>query len=335
MRSALAKVGFRSRLLDNVIDVAACEVYVDYRDEDAVKDVWRGWWVETLLPTGGLEHLLYSCAGIKRSAAILYAYVFSPVWDFGNTTFAHLVEMIIEYALSEGTGKGMRSDDDAFLLPSSHPLMSPLQPTDHKASPELHNFKVLHANVVRTISHATVVSHLGVSEDACEILYHATSWTGAASISNDRALVDCGRPCLDFGKRRSFYVTPTLSTALAWADRNRRRWARECAIVVLAVPRADLRKLSFVAFDAPDEEWVRLTSDSRRCEKLPARNELDRVDFVRGPMVANADDVARHGAAPTTHKHMLWQVAFKSSFAEDLVAGCIAAVIWQSKHTNA
>lgn len=328
VRSALEKVGFKARLLDKMLDVSACDVYGDYSDEDAVNDVWLRWCTCQCVtsPTGPLADVLYACVGLKRSSAMRYAEVFGPVWDFGHTTLFQLVEMIVEYAL--GRAGPLRSDDASFLLPSSHAFMSPLA----KRHRELHNVKVLHANIARTISAATLASHISplTSKDV-HMLYHATNWTGAVNISNDGPLVDFGRPCLDFGKRRSFYLTPTLPTALAWAARNRRRWAGECAIVVFAVKKADFGRLVTIKFDDPSDKWMRLTSDSRRCETVPAKNELDYADVVHGPVVANAEDVARHGATPTTHKDMLWQVAIKSRSAEDVIAGGLAAVVWLRK----
>jgi len=275
-------------------------------------------------PTGALADILYTCVGLKRSSATRYVEIFGPVWDFGHTTLVHLVEMIVEFALNRV--HPMRSDDTSFLLPPGHPFMSPLAKQPHG---ELRNVQVLHANVANKISETTLASHFDMPD--VQLLYHATHWRGAVNITNNGPLVDFGRTCLDFGKRRSFYLTPTLPTALSWTTRNRLRWAGECAIVVFAVPKADLGRLVTIKFDGPSEKWMRLTSDSRRCEADPAKNELDDADIVHGPMVANAEDVAHRGVNPTTHRDMLWQVAIKSHSAEGVFAGSLAAVVWLRK----
>ena len=99
VRSALQKVGFDACLAERY--GSDCVLCGGGSDEDAVKDVWHRWTRDGADGWNGadLADLLRWRAGIEKSAAIRYAEVFGPVWDFGHTTFAHLVEMIIEYAL--------------------------------------------------------------------------------------------------------------------------------------------------------------------------------------------------------------------------------------------
>ena len=99
VRSALQKVGFDARLVDKY----GAELICGSSEEDAVKDVWYRWQRDATRDGAwdgvGLADLLHLRGGIEASVAIRYAGVFGPIWDFGHTTFAHLVEMIIEYAL--------------------------------------------------------------------------------------------------------------------------------------------------------------------------------------------------------------------------------------------
>ena len=65
---------------------------------------------------------------------------------------------------------------------------------------------------------------------------------------------------------------------------------------------------------------------------MPLRNELDRVDFVTGPMVANAEAVANRGQVPKVHRpNALSQVAIKSDLAENAMMDALSAVMWIRK----
>ena len=99
VRSALLKVGFDARLVGKY----GGELFSGGSDEDAVKDVWYRWQRgagDEASDGLGLADLLHLRGGIETRAAVRYADVFCPIWDSGHTTFAHLVEMIVEYALS-------------------------------------------------------------------------------------------------------------------------------------------------------------------------------------------------------------------------------------------
>lgn len=325
LRSALEKVGFRARLLDKVLDEKVSRAYEDYNDQDAVKDLWHRWIKkgrESFDATKGLGDILYSYAGIRRSTTTVYARVFGPIWNFGHTSLDDLVEVIIEYALDKYAPL-RSSKTQKFLLQDDHDFMSPLV----GVHPKLTNTKIKHANVY-SISEATLAKEFGLN-DSLRLFFHTTNWEGAANMTNDRPLVEFGRRCLDFGKSRSFYMTPTLSTAISWAEKNRRCWHGECAIVVFLIRTAELAELDSLVFDTPDDKWGGIVKDSRQCRKQPPRNSADDLDIVSGPMVANATDVAFYGADPTPHRPtVLLQAAVKSRKAEALLGRSMAAVIW-------
>ena len=322
IRRALERVGFKASLIDRHLKEVQRE-YRDYNSVDATKLVWLRWHSSlTSRLNPSLLEMLYSCAGIKRSAAVEYARTFGPVWTEGHLTFVQLLDYIIEYAL--GRYVPIRPKTSRFLLPIDHARLTSLT----RPRGELKNLSVLHANVLTNDLASAVIDYIKVPPN-CELLYHATNWSGAVDMTNDRPLAGIGRPCLDFGKMPSFYTTPSLPTALAWAQNRRASWSDECAIVVFTTPNTRLQEISFAS---PDHEWARLTRDSRSCSPLPRRNSLDKVDIVRGPMVANAEAVASRNAMPKTHKPLLFQVAVKSAAAEQMMADSLAAVLWLSKN---
>ena len=125
LRSALERVGFKSRLIDrHLVDRESHREFRDYNDVDAVRLVWLQWRkASTEVRGDDLLDLLYTCAGIKKSAAVEYASTFGQVWNEGQLTFVQLIDLIIEYAL--GRYAPIRPPSTSFLLPMDHaPLTS-------------------------------------------------------------------------------------------------------------------------------------------------------------------------------------------------------------------
>jgi uncharacterized protein involved in exopolysaccharide biosynthesis len=76
---------------------------------------------------------------------------------------------------------------------------------------------------------------------------------------------------------------------------------------VFALPKTVLATLSRVEFDGPTDDWVFLTTDSRRCAFHPDRNRLDKVDLVSGT-------ISNPAAAQKQTAEQLSAIAFNLSF---------------------
>lgn len=185
---------------------------------------------------------------------------------------------------------------------------------------------IAHLNVAAGMTSATVARRMrelrlkrGEGLD-----FHATSWESAFRIWERGVNRERGRPCLDFGVSRSFYVTPELSVALEWAMKRRDAFASQPAIVVFAIQRP--LPLLHHEFTRADQAWTELTLSSRRCEV--DSNELDEFDFVSGPMVANPSAVIDHDARPRAHAPPRFQLACKSNAAAGVLTPSLVAIAW-------
>ncbi len=185
---------------------------------------------------------------------------------------------------------------------------------------------IAHLNVAAGATSATVarlMRELRLKRDE-GLGFHATSWESAFRIWERGVNREQGRPCLDFGLLRSFYVTPELLVAMEWAMTRRDAFASQTAILVFAIQRP--LPLLHHEFPRADQAWMELTLSSRRCEV--DSNELDEFDFVSGPMVANPAAVIDHGARPRAHVPPRFQLACKSNAAAGVLTPSLLAIVW-------
>ena len=160
------------------------------------------------------------------------------------------------------------------------------------------------------------------------LFYHATSWGNSLYIARDGVNNSYGRQCLDFGYNPSYYTSPSIDDALDWAERNYLHWKKECAILVYAVP--ILNNMNIKVFKSATDEWSRLVTISRRCNKK-YKNELDKYDFVFGPMLQKPDDIIYNNKSATPHMPLKNQLACKNDNASKFLDKCYVGTIWLEK----
>lgn len=169
----------------------------------------------------------------------------------------------------------------------------------------------------------------GADEDA--LFFHATNWKTYADVLQIGILASKNRKCLDFGVTPSFFMSPAYAVTEDYASKRNRLWSDECCVLIFKVPNSVLNdRVRTKTFRGPTEEWKRLTQSSRSCQV--AFNELDRYEFVFGPMVANPEQVAKLSQEPVTHTVAKFQLASKKDVSNKLLMdnflGCVFFDKW-------
>lgn len=225
-----------------------------------------------------------------------------------------IVEMVIEHAL------GMHAPVQKH--PGSKYYYPDLDGDEWNA---VENTTVKHCNSDLTATNmAERVTQLVASHPNKQVFYHATSWNAALAILDSGVAHFMGRKCLDFGAGPSFYATPDMQAAIQWAEKKRDYWDKQTAIMVFCVDyhhhhRDNVNKKMF---ESANTKWRDLVTASRRC----VINELDRCDFVYGPMAANVSEIAQKNAKP--HKPPKYQLACKGTKADDIMTHALKGIFW-------
>ena len=117
------------------------------------------------------------------------------------------------------------------------------------------------------------------TKDGHDLYFHATSWGACLSILK-RIDSSVGRPCLDFGKEPSFYLSFTLRDSLDWGQKlDKSATSHETGIIVFSLPKnlpEQLKKKKLVG-----KEWEEVTALSRRCKEIDDSKFYD-YDFIEG-----------------------------------------------------
>jgi hypothetical protein len=155
-------------------------------------------------------------------------------------------------------------------------------------------------------------------------LFHATSWGSLKNIKKHGIILSKGRPCLDFGIQPGFYLTPDIRTCLEWGARSAPVSSNEIAILVYKIPlqyiinqesskvfaKTHVNEFTGILFNDVSYEWRNLTASSRQC--IDYVNDLDKVDYVYGPMVKNPQPIKDKREQPQAHYPLKWQFTVKS-----------------------
>ena len=191
--------------------------------------------------------------------------------------------------------------------------------------------KYWNVNYNYEITPREIIVNLGKCLDLSDktIFYHATSWGNSLYITRDGVKNSYGRQCLDFGYNPSFYTSPSIDDSLDWAERNYLHWKKECAILVYAVP--TLNNMNVKVFKSATNEWSKLVTLSRRCNKK-YKNELDKFDFVFGPMLQKPDDIIYSNRNATPYMPLKNQLACKNENASKFLDKCYVGTIWLEKY---
>ena len=159
-------------------------------------------------------------------------------------------------------------------------------------------------------------------ESSKQLFYHATNWQNTAGILEYGPDHTTGRLCMDFGNRRSFYVTPDINTAIEWTTRDIFKF--EGAIVVFALNMTGLKNKRM--FPSPNDQWKKLVKDSRMCRYK--RNELD---FIYGPMLKNTKNIRDPKEQSEAHSPVRWQLASKKEESDEVLKSAMVGAIFIKK----
>lgn len=170
-----------------------------------------------------------------------------------------------------------------------------------------------------------------IKKDDYIIFYHCTNWKSCLKIIEYGSVSYWGKSCLDFGILSSFYLTPDITFALSWGEKNRKRWNDEVGILVYRISKrllaSGVKKYKVKYFTSANDEWKQLTTNSRRCTEQ--NNVLDKYDFIYGPIVSNVHNIDKEEAQ--THNPIIFQLATKTEKANKYLKNHYIGSIWIEK----
>jgi hypothetical protein len=297
---------------------------INITPDEVAQELAKNWFTKTWInyPHNSIYAILLS-TGFKSKTALELAKVLTPFKTNGSSySTHHLFDFAIEYL------KGKY--DPIGAIGQSHLFHHPVQDewfTDER-HPNVH-FVNMHAPLSLNEEHMRALTiHPRLQQTPnTRIFYHGTNWGGSLSIL-ERINHVFGRKCLDFGILNSFYCTPHLSDALQWCEKHRDGWKSELCIVAFRVPYP--LPFNTKIFKDVDAEWRKLVKDSRLCKQRI--NDLDRYDFVYGPMCANPIPIQRKNATAVPHRPtMKFQLCSKTDRADEYLQQCMTCIAFFPK----
>jgi hypothetical protein len=115
-----------------------------------------------------------------------------------------------------------------------------------------------------------------------------------------------------------------------WGSTLQNKFSKEVCILVFSVPAALPSHLDYVSLLG--DAWKSVVTESRKCSTdIHKRMDIDNVDLVYGPMLANPPDV-RHGAEPKIHTPPKYQLASKSGCGCEFLHTCIVGCLFFQKY---
>lgn len=300
IETKLHSIGFCPSLLKAHASKINEKVLIEnYSPSDAIKLLWRQW---SALDRTSCKSALQS-VGFKAAHVRSLVPILEPLWD--HYTVETIIDIAIEFKLEKYKAYAPQIKR-GYLFESI-------------------GFGQVNSNVHPTAMH---FNGDGDGDDCMNLIkakcmhhnlyFHATSWEGALSICKEGVVHESGRPCLDFGIKPGFYTTPSSLDALEWAQRKKKLFAGECAIILFSIPKKFPSDITCKRFEKANREWTKLTKESRAC--FLKYNELDKFDFVDGPMMADIP-----------HNPIKHQLASKSAKSDALLNECLVGVVWLYK----
>ncbi len=291
--------------------------YDGFRDEEVIQGFATSW-----LQKVGIDASIettFRRLGLHAKTAKYIAWILTPL---KNTSYTdeQLIEIGIEY-----------------LLYPYQPIASPT--TTHPHHPELlgkwfpykntQSLNVAASCTPKRVTLTMVQSVLSPLPNGHRYFFHTTSW-GYLDHILEKIRIDNSRPCLDFGYQRGFYVGPNLQDAVEWGSTLQNKFSKEVCILVFSVPAALPSHLDYVSLLG--DAWKSVVTESRKCSTdIHKRMDIDNVDLVYGPMLANPPDV-RHGAEPKIHTPPKYQLASKSGRGCEFLQTCIVGCLFFQKY---
>jgi hypothetical protein len=158
--------------------------------------------------------------------------------------------------------------------------------------------------------------------------FHATSWRSSKSIVR-RIDHQKGRPCLDFGIRPGFYMTPSMETCIDWCRKNKNRWGNETVIVVFEIPNQLSSYLDTKYLDGT--EWIQVTKEARECKSEEEIDMIYNYDLIYGNMVSNPTMVHQCKELPNHHHPPKKQLMSRTNKADRFIHQCMMGCIYFQK----
>lgn len=309
-KTHLQKTGFRRRFIDEKMHDDNGRLIEDERTSDVVKwyaEMWVGDAAKAH-PHTDLKTILYHAGFTKRIASHISG-VLAPLAD-SSYSRDQLLGIAIEYA--QGIYDRLTPVGQRFFV--CQDVVDAWVP--HETYQSVYN------SSTRSLP-PHVVEHC--VQPSSKIYFHATNWKSLDSITKLGINHYKGRPCLDFGLDPSFYMTPDLSTAVEWCEKNMARWKGEACILMFAVP--NRRGAKHKVFKDATKEWVDLVTHARTCDPQTP-NELDTYDSVYGPMAVNPNGIAHMREKARVHATPKYQLASKSRTSDAFLTRCYKGVVF-------
>ena len=315
-------MGWKKRFVKNVLTQVpeyTWDIWREegYRDEEILKELSR----EHVLPYAETFEDLVSDMRLAYRTRVINA-----IGPLQNTcyTLSHLMDIIVEYAT--GLFAGIGAPGARHLYEASHNIDSWEYERDLR-------YKICNISAsIESLDAAKQVNDklrlLRDDNSTNDFLFHCTNWAGAKSICIQGPKYGKGRPCLDFGHDSSFYVTPSIHDVIDWGRKKNLKWENEVACIVFRGGDHDEFGHKRRVFANAEKEWRDLTTHSRLCI---GPNELDKMNMVYGPMVANVEDVVKRKDTSRPHKIPKWQLATKSDVGDRVLKRRILGVLFFSK----
>jgi hypothetical protein len=297
---------------------------INITPDEVAHELAKNWFTQTWIkyPHDSIYAILLS-TGFKTKTALELAKVLTPLKANGSSySIHHLFDFAIEYL--KGNYNPIGTIGQSHLFP--HPVQD--EWFTNEQHPNVH-FINLQAPISHNEEHMKALTEnprLHQTPNA-RIFYHGTNWGATLSIL-ERINHVFGRKCLDFGILNSFYCTPHLADALQWCEKHRDGWKSELCIIAFKVPYPLPFKTKI--FKEADEEWRQLVKASRLCKQRI--NDLDRYDFVYGPMCANPIPIQRKDASAVPHRPtMKYQLCSKTDRADEYLQQAMTCIAYFSK----
>jgi hypothetical protein len=310
-KARLCELGWRKSFIDVHVDSLVGQDLDEQHEEILMETMAKEWVLmyHDTRNTSTMSTMLYD-AGFTRKMANKLSEVIAPL---RNTCYTcrQLLDIAIEYAVG-------RYDK---VLPLAH--AGYYVDTQEEVWVPHAMFKYVYNAPILSRLSSIPTQHVRPQH---KLFFHATNYRSALNILQYGISHSRGRPCLDFGIKSSFYMTPELSIAIAWCDANRVRWKGELCIMMFSIPTSDsLQALSCKLYEAASAEWVKLVTESRRCKVHI--NELDRFDAVYGPMASNVQSM-KNNALARPHRTLKYQLASKSDASDMYFRNCYEGTIF-------
>lgn len=278
--------GFVDRAMADILPDVWDEI-LDLDDIDVVKYLCHGWIAEsdTDYDTPQFVDLLLA-TGLEQDVAEEITDVLRPHLEESSFDRRQLVDVAIEYALGEYRPR----------LPRRTPYFhkDKEENTWFEVDGEAH-FNTTFANLkVQDVRDWMLTT--GRLRPGHVLFYHCTA-SGYVQ-DNVRAyntalnkeyaaneILKHSRPRLDFGVGKSFYVTPTLGTAMNWGIKRAMGWDGEVSIMVFELPAPNTIPLKKIIFDVESDDWWEYVKACRH--PSDDKFQWESVDIVYGPILAN------------------------------------------------